>query len=310
MPIGVDIGATTTRVALVRNHRPVKLSRRPTRAIGISGPEPTAFVRLLADQIRSLLGDVESCASLRTGPAHNPRTHAIGVALAGLVDRGEGRVIRSVNLPFLDGFPLANSLGEELRNPVRLMTDIDAATWGEFTACWPRRGRFAHLRLGSGVGCGLVLNGELLGLDEPRKTHAPSLIADSGPEAPRCACGLRGCLELFASGRSLAAAATNLGLPATLSGLRSAWSEGQPEARRVASRACAALGAVTDALRQKFDLEQLVLGGGVLAAWPELLEVLVESNGGGTKAAIPLMTGARLGDESGVIGAAALAETP
>lgn len=304
MAIGVDIGATTTRAGIVKDGRVRHHLRLPTARLG---GDSKSFVRALAERIRELQDQALSAAAI--APANQDRpAEPIGVAVAGLVNRQTGQVLRSVNLSFLEAFPLGNALRAELARHVRIVTDADAATWGEYEASATRAPRFAHLRLGTGIACGLVLSGALQGLDEPRTTHAPSLIADSDPDGPQCTCGLHGCLELYASGRALENAAACMDLPPTINALRTAWIEAHPQAREIAAGVCQAVWDVAGSLRRQFALDQMVLGGGALEAWPELTELIC---GACDAANIPhnsFLRPARLGDDAGVVGAAKLAE--
>ena len=238
----------------------------------------------------------------------------VGVALPGPVDRARGVLVRSVNLPFLQDIPIEDELAKRVSKKVVLMTDAEAATWGEYLACDSPVERFIHLRFGTGVACGVVARGDLQPTDADRRTHLPALVVDDRPDAPACICGLRGCLELFAGGEAIARhpieevagwivrGIGNLVDPPPYGrGSEDRVAAGSPfeKQHRVASAPRSDGGG---------DLTVVCLGGGVLAAFPALFDRvceqwLVRQRGGRAKAEL---RPSRLGDDAGVVGAALL----
>ncbi len=309
--IGIDIGGTTTRAGLVdQTGRLLIAQRLPTPR------SADAFFDKLCARIASLR---ESEA------AHGPGVSALGVALPGLIDSDRGRLVRSVNLPFLEGNPVRHELAARTGLPVMLTTDADAATWGEYSARSPRAARFVHLRLGTGVACGVVLDGKLQPTGQPRATHWNVLVVDRGPSAIACPCGLRGCLETIASGPAIEQRAMSLGLtPSAFTG------EGRGEGRRsrtlrdlqeafvqrdTGARALideitrGVITAISNLRSQISNLESVCLGGGVLSALPCLFEATSTQWAQHPDAGSASLYLARLGDNAGVIGAAMLACT-
>ena len=189
--IGIDVGGTTTRIAAVDSAgRPLASHRTSTPA------DPGEFFNLLS---RAALRLSKEAASQR-----GEHVERVGLAVPGLLDRDRSAVRRSVALPWLEGRAVAAEFTGVSGLPCVLLTDAEAATWGEYAAKSPAPTRFVHLRVGTGIACGAVLDGELQRLDLDRTTHLELLVVDDGPEARPCACGLRGCLETIASGRALA----------------------------------------------------------------------------------------------------------
>ena len=148
-----------------------------------------------------------------------------------------------------------------------------------------------HLRLGSGVACGLVVEWRVAAFDPDRSTHSRHLIAETGPNALPCACGLTGCLETIAGGRALERAAEALGLEPSPKALRQAAERGDARARAVLDRGVRGMARVVDALNDVFRPALIVIGGGVMRAMPELVEfvrdrliVRTAANGCDTKA--------------------------
>jgi len=297
MAIGVDVGGTTTRVAKVDASGLVISSRR-----GPTGLDAVALLRWIAECVHDVIAESASKGS---------KADCIGVALPGIVDRTKRELVRSVNLPALEGRQFADELEEVVGLPVALMTDAEAATWGEYAAGRRHRGCFAHIRLGTGIACGIVRDGRLIPADPTRKTHWESLVVDRSPEALKCPCGLRGCLELFASGRALEEQARAIGLREGIVGLQAAFAAGHAESgeivRATARAVCMAIGN----LAGEFGMETVLIGGGVIERMPCLLgevEMAIESGRDECFGTARLTTGrSRLGDDAGVIGAALLA---
>ncbi len=303
--IGIDIGGTTTRVGLVdAAGRVARVQRFDT---------PRAFDALL-DKLSARI------QSLREASGLDGSVTGIGVAVAGLVDRLGGVVLRSVNLPFLEHVPLVENLSVRTGVRVCLVSDADAATWGEYRACAPPPLRFVHLRLGTGVGCGIVFHDTLLPTGQPRTTHWHVLVVDRGRSAPRCACGLRGCLETIASGPAIQERAAALELPDDLGALQLAVARGETGARDLVSQTARAMTIAISNLKSEISELDLVLGspppkdftfclgGGVIRVLPCLFEEVSAQ-----WAVHPDATGvslrlARLGDDAGLIGASRLAE--
>jgi glucokinase len=229
--------------------------------------------------------------------------------------------VRCVNLPFLEGAPVVETLTARFAAArITLLTDAEAATWGEYcaaTAVGDVAAGFVHLRIGTGVAVGAVVDGHLLRLDSDRTTHLPFLVVDESPTAVRCRCGLRGCLETMVSGPALERAASDAGLDGGIAALEMVCRtgcEGRNEAisvaRAVIGRAALALAAGVRRVVDRFSADAVCLGGGVLAHLPplenEAVGLLNE-----TVERVPQrirLIRARLGDDAGALGAALFVE--
>lgn len=211
--IGIDVGGTLTRVGAVDTDGKVLIrDRSPTLASG-TGSDFTTQLASAVDRVLARLD--ETLATQIT---------TIGLALPGVIDASSQKVVRSVNLPAIQDSPIAEALSQHTGHAVRLVSDADAATWGEFTA-WlttlpgseehevhPNQlGNFVHLRIGTGIACGMVSAGRLQDLEPGRRGHLDVLVIDGAGDHAECPCGKRGCLELVASGRALAEQAMRAG---------------------------------------------------------------------------------------------------
>jgi len=271
---------------------------------------PAAVLATLEQVLRDLL-------------ASYPGVIAVGVACAGQIHPRTGAVIYAPNLAWRD-VPLAEHLTRALDVRIVVENDVRAAAWGEF-----RFGAGAGARsllavfVGTGVGSGAVLDGALWrgaanGAGEIGHTQ---VVWDGLP----CPCGQRGCLEQYVSGsgfqrrlrhaltegvRTRLAAVTE-GEPGRLTAamVQAAAEVGDGFARGIRDEAERYLALAVANYVTLVNPDALVLGGGVIETVPRLFDAVA--------AGVPRLTTilarslrierARLGDGSGVIGAAALA---
>lgn len=292
--IGIDVGGTQIRAAAIDSDGRILSSRRAPTPRGVDD-----FREWIVQALHRICEDTV-----------NGIVVGVGLALPGVVDAERGVVKRCVNLPFLEGWLLRDELSRSTGLTVRLMTDAEAATWGEYSACPPRPKAFVHLRLGTGIACGIVVDNRLQPTDPNRTTHWKVLVVDDRPEAIVCPCGLRGCLETIASGPALEARAARMGFANGLDGLQKAWERTEPAARGIVDGAGRAIAAAICNLKSQIPNGALVcLGGGVTTALPCLLE----QTAGHLRsfeddfARLIIVHQSRLGDDAGVIGAAMLA---
>ncbi len=285
--IGIDIGATTTRVGLVAFDAQV-LARRT-----VATPDSEASMRQwLTTAIDELL------ASHEVHPVV-----AVGLAVPGLVESGGDTITRCVALPYLEGTWLSRVIASHTQLPVTLTTDVDAATWAEWRAMATAPDRFVHLRLGTGVGLGFIMEGYPRPVEAGRVTHASVLVVDDRASAAPCPCGLTGCVELVAGSRAITSASRLLGFDG-LEALQQACDQSEPAAIDLVDTVGHAVAHAVGNITQVYRPEVLVVGGGVMAALPVLFERTVAV----LRDALPLtINPAQLGDDAGIIGAAALA---
>ncbi len=297
--IGVDVGGTCTRVgALDSAGRLLRSTRFPTS----SDATGASLVAFIARTFRTIAESPES-----SGDSIN----VVGLALPGIVDAKTGRLIRSVNLTDVEGYPIADALGDEIGLPVHLLTDIQAAAWAEHGALAPPPGRFVHLRLGTGAGICAILNGQLEAPDAARRTHHPLLVVDSARTAAECPCGLRGCLEGFIAAPALVARMNDHLDGVDLRELQTHYDAGHAFALAIIDFAAEALAAALGNVIRDYEADVVSVGGGVIMALPSLLDRAVEAYGKRQESDRSRkgssILAARLGDDAGVIGAARLA---
>ena len=126
----------------------------------------------------------------------------VGVGSPGPLDRKSGIVINTPNLGWRN-FPLRDLISNAVDLPAVLDNDANCATYGEW---WLGAGRgvstLVGLTLGTGIGGGIVLNGEIFhGVSDAAGEIGHTTIEANGR---KCKCGNYGCLEAYASGPAIA----------------------------------------------------------------------------------------------------------
>ena len=244
-------------------------------------------------------------------------TGRVGVGSPGLIDHAEGRVLESPNLKVMVNVPLrdelARRLGFEPRDVV-LENDANAAAVGE---SWLGAGR-AHddlllVTLGTGVGGGFILKGELYAGPGGMAGEIGHVCID--PEGPWCGCGRRGCVEQFASATAASRRARELGLPAESPGdlklLAAAARRAAGPERDLCTAIGRDLGRGLGVVVTLLDLRCFVVGGGFGAALDVLLPGVragIDERSYGSRLTEIAVLPAELGEDAGWIGAARLSD--
>jgi glucokinase len=297
-------------------------------AAGIVGPDGTVAVDLRVPTPRGERVDAEALWSTLVrlarevlDAAGRPALGGIGAGCGGPMTWPAGEV-SPVHIPGWRGFGLRARLAAELggpdRLPVRVHNDVVCLAVAEH---WRGAARGHPNALGmvvsTGVGGGLVLGGRVVDGATGNAGHIGHLVVD--PDGPACPCGNRGCLEIVASGTSLARWAAEHGWQPPAGGTGSV----SPSARAVAAAALA----VDPVAAAAFDRAGRMLGRAIAAA-VTLVDVSVVAVGGGVAqsgdllfaplqaayarwARFPYTRAARivpatLGAAAGLVGAAAL----
>jgi len=297
---GVDVGGTWIRCGVISSAGRLITERAGPTACCKSRDD---FLSFIETEVRRARGTLDRGGLL----------DQVGIGVPGTLDGERRQIVRSVNLPFLEGWALCDAAGSALGVAARLLTDAEASTWGEYTVHRRSVPRFAHLRLGTGIALGVVADGRLVRLDLGRRDHLEVLVVDRTAAARACGCGLRGCLETVASGPALSRAASAVGLDSVRS-IQRAWDRGVPAAIHLVEEAARSTVAALDNIVARFEPRIVTLGGGVAAHLPALLCRVLGLWHSGTRddaarAHVTLLPAA-LGDASGVVGAGLLGLHP
>jgi glucokinase len=222
----------------------------------------------------------------------------VGVGVAGVVG-ADGRLRGSPHLPLLLGQPLAALLAAGLGCRVLVENDANCAAVAEgWGGAADGIDDYLMVTLGSGLGSGLVLGGELR---RSRSGHGCELGHSVVVEGGRvCACGSRGCLEALRRDQGWGHAQTLFALAA----------RDNQEAGRIASRMLAMLARGLASAVNVLDLTTIIIGGGIAPVVMDRLDELRHSMEGALFARSAdevALLGASRGPWAGAIGAARLA---
>ena len=201
----------------------------------------------------------------------------IGIGTPGLVDSQTGTIRRAVNLDWRD-LPLGEIVAERYEVPVNVANDSQAAALAEYTyAGGDRVPNLIAIRVGPGIGAGLILRGALFQGDGSGAGEIGHVVVDDDGAA--CRCGRTGCLETVAGLHALEArAAAATGRPTDLAAIRAALDAGAAWALAIADDAGAALGRSIAGLIGALDIERiLLLGPGTGLGEPGLAAVRREA---------------------------------
>jgi N-acetylglucosamine repressor len=186
----------------------------------------------------------------------------IGIGTPGLVDSRTGTIRRAVNLAWRD-LALGQIVSERYGVPTNVANDSQAAALAEYTYAGEARvPNLIAIRVGRGVGAGLVLRGALFQGDGSGAGEIGHVVVDDGGDV--CRCGRVGCLETVAGMRAIEARASAVtGRPTDIAAVRQAIDAGEPWALDIATRAGAWLGRSIAGLIGALDVERIVLLGPV-----------------------------------------------
>ncbi|MBA4321479.1 MAG: glucokinase [Odoribacter sp.] len=184
---GVDIGGTNTIFGLVDRDGTIVAENRICTA---SYPEIEDFVSVLTNSILRLGAGVNGIKLTGVGVgAPNANYH-------------KGTIELAPNLAWKGIVPLASLIGEKMNLPVAITNDANAAAMGEMIFGGAKNIKdFIILTLGTGLGSGIVVNGELVyGHTGFAGELGHTIVVPGGRD---CGCGRQGCLETYASASGL-----------------------------------------------------------------------------------------------------------
>ncbi len=310
---GIDLGGTKIQAVVVDSGNDVLgEARRPTPTK--HGPQG------VADEMAAAMQDAADAAGIETDSLAG-----VGVGSPGEVEAGAGIVSNARNLPGWSGsFPLAPRLTDALGTKVAVGNDVSVATQAEAQLGAGRHHRTVlGVFWGTGVGGGLVLDGELWHGRGSAGEIGHMVVHRGGA---RCPCGNRGCMEAYAGRGAMEARAhkevkagrktvlfklmKEHDRPRLTSGIWERALDAEDElAEELIDRAIKALGAGIASAVNLLDPEAVILGGGLGVRFGERLGPRIEKAMGKSlfgRDHPPKFLIAELGDLGGAIGAALL----
>lgn len=259
LAIGVDIGGTKIALALVDRSGAVLAERR----LPMRPDDATTTLDEIAGAIEALRARAPGLLA------------GIGIGCPGHVDPVQGIVHYAVNLGWT-GVALRDGIRQRLADdlPVWVHKDTNAAALGELYFGAARGARdFIYLAIGTGLGGAAVVNGALATGLNAYAMEVGHLVLH--PQGRQCNCGLRGCVEMYVSGKGLRAgtlewAVTYPDSPLVERGDRvsahdilAAFAAGDALAVAVMEQAAEVLGTVMSTCASLLNPERFILGGGL-----------------------------------------------
>lgn len=258
--IGVDVGGTTITALVVDDSLHVRSE--------VTSQTDKSSVRHTLDSIAATITQ-----ALQSAQIPLTQISAIGIGVPGKVNALTGTVEMAVNLNW-DRVPAGELLGQIMGVACYVENDLNLAALGYhhfFTSTDIRN--MAYVTVGTGVAAGFILDGRLYRGSNGMAGEFGHMVVD--PSGPRCNCGNYGCLETFTAGPAI----TRAGKEAATRGeleiavemvtaldVFNAARAGNPAAQQIITTAGAYLGRGLQALIMAFDVDKIIIGGGIARA--------------------------------------------
>ena len=312
--VGVDMGGTKILAAVVDTAGNILgTAKIPTEAKN----RTSVVIDRIADCIQK---------AIQKSTVATDSVQAIGIGAPGPLDPETGVVIFAPNLGWKN-VPLKSELESRVDIPTFVDNDVNVGTLGEHTfGAGQNVQNLVGIFVGTGIGGGIILNGELFHGASKTAGEIGHIIVKAG--GPKCGCGNRGCLEALASRtamtktfqkailkkrkKSIITKLTDGDLGLIRSGtLAKALRRKDKLTLKVFKKTTKYLGVGIGSIVNFLNPDMIVLGGGVVEALDDrfINDIRTAAN----KYALPdtlkgvQIVRAQLGDDAGVLGAAALA---
>lgn len=310
--VGIDVGGTNVKIGLFDSKLKL-ISKTSVTTDADMGPE--IVIDKMAKTVKELLA--QAGFSLKD-------IVAVGIGTPGPAKYSEGIIIRSTNMPKFKNVPICKMLNERLGAPIVFDNDANVACWGEYAVGAGKGVKdIVFFTLGTGIGGGIVSNGELVhGCDENGAELGHMIIY---PDGRQCNCGQKGCVEAYASADSTARRATEAVEGGATSSLKKVLDKkgritskdvyehlaaGDKLAKEITDGTAKALAITCINMLHTTEPKRIVFAGGMIAAGDVLLNAIrrfFDENIWTIKKEAVEICFATLGEDAGIIGAAALA---
>jgi predicted NBD/HSP70 family sugar kinase len=297
--LAADLGATHSRLAITNLGGAVLAEDRGEVEIA-SGPGP------VLDWVDERFGEL--LLSIGRDAAD---VRGIGIGVPGPVEHVTGRPRNPPIMPGWDNHPIPERFADRYEVPVLVDNDVNIMALGEHWTHWREVDHLLFVKVGTGIGCGIVMDGRIhRGAEGAAGDIGHIRVAADGAEEMTCRCGNVGCLEALAGGAAMAAQLREAGLDAADSRSVVALARaGEGAAVRLVRDSGRLIGEVLAAAVNLYNPSVIVVGGDIAQAHEQLLagvrEVVYQRS-------LPLATRhlrivrSQLADRAGVIGAAVM----
>lgn len=240
--LAIDIGGTKLAAALIDDNLQIRERRElPTPA----SKTPDALRAALKALVEPMMSSAKQVA----------------IASTGIIREGTLVSINPHNLGGLLHFPLVQTLASITGLPAMAVNDAQAAAWAEYHALGIDAQDMVFITVSTGVGGGVVLNGELQTGAGGLAGHLGHTLAD--PQGPVCGCGRRGCVEAIASGRGIAARAQGELAGLDAKAIFHQAQRGHQPARELVAHSAQTLARLVADVKAVTDCQTVVVGGSV-----------------------------------------------
>ncbi|GAA5041238.1 putative NBD/HSP70 family sugar kinase [Thermocatellispora tengchongensis] len=262
---GVDLGATHCRIKLMDISGAVLTTCEDPMLIA-EGPE-TVLTHVDARIARLLTEAGRDRGALK----------AIGMGVPGPVEFATGRPNNPPIMPGWNDYPVPEFFAGRYDATVLVDNDVNVMALGEQRDAFENSGYLLFVKVGTGIGCGIVTEGRL---HRGAQGSAGDIghIRVSGHDEAGCRCGNSACLEAVAGGAALARRLTDLGFPAESAGdVVALVQSGNTQALRLVREAGRLIGEVLASLVNFYNPEVIVIGGALARVHDHLLAGIRET---------------------------------
>jgi len=313
MFVGIDLGGTNIKIGLFDSD--LELIRK-TSVSTEADMGPDVVIAKMAETVEKLLAESDRPLA---------DVAAVGIGTPGPANYSEGVIIKSTNMPTFKNVPICKMLNDKLGKPIIFDNDANVACFGEFTAGAGKGvNNMVFFTLGTGIGGGIINDGELVhGCAENAAELGHMIIY---PDGRTCNCGQKGCVEAYASADSTARRATEAIEAGAESSLKKVLDKkgritskdiyehlaaGDKLAKEITDGTAKALAITCINMLHTTEPRRIVFTGGMIAAGDALLNRIqhyFDEQIWTLKKEPVEICFATLGEDTGIIGAAALAK--
>lgn len=311
--LGIDVGGTNLRLGVVESSdmHAQKKSVRVLEEMRFQA-DFSALCKSNADSPalawQTILTTI--AAAIDTVRKKYPQLAGVGIGFPGFIDPHTQTISQSPNLPGLSNVDLSADLGALIGLPVITENDALAAAFGEFVMAAKPIDNLIYLGLGTGVGGGLILNRRPFQGQHGVAMEVGHIITT--PNGRLCGCGNHGCMEQYASASGVTISYQSAaGEHCSAAEIAARANAGDMHAVAAYALAATSLAQALAHILKVIDVTEIVLGGGMSAAWPLMQQAFQRQL---DKDLIPAQRGkvnvhlSAMGDQAGIVGAAMLAQ--
>lgn len=298
--IGIDVGGTNLRLGVLDNGLVIDDMRFQANFSEIckSNAADVAWSKVLEVTVNAINVMLKK----------HPNVSSIGIGFPGFIDPNTQKILQSPNLPGLLNADLSGHLSRMIHLPVLVENDALVAAYGEFRSLNSADRDLIYVGLGTGVGGGLILNGQPFGGQHGMAMEIGHMI--TVPDGRLCGCGNNGCMEQYASASGVSLSYKALtGKAIAADKIASLARAGDIDAIHAYETAGFNLAIAMANIIKVLDIRLILIGGGMSQAWDLMSNIFQATL---SSALIPVLRGkievkvSTTGDQSGIIGAALL----